>query len=36
MEVEGGQNSKLYVLLYEFMGTALLLLAVNLPAQAGA
>ena len=29
MEVPGGSNNKLWVLLYEFMGTALLLLAIN-------
>ena len=35
MEVPGGHNSKLWVLLYEFMGTALLLLAINNAAGVG-
>lgn len=29
MEVPGGHNNKTYVLLYEFLGTAVLLFAIN-------
>jgi len=35
MEVEGGHNVKYWVLLYEFIGTAGLLYAVNCSSEAG-